>query len=117
MVEDKLIEILETFEYPVRRQGSFASVDDYPDSFFTYWNNASDDSAHYNNNEVGIVWYFDVNFYSNDVEKTYSVLNDAIKALKNKGFIISGRGHDMPSGTITHTGRGIEAKYLECLGG
>lgn len=115
MIEDKLIEILNTFGYEVRRQGAFASVDDYPENFFTFWNNYSEDGSHYNNVEKSVIWNFDVNFYSVDVEKTYSVLNEAIKKLKNQGFIISGRGYDMPSGTITHTGRGVEVTYLEQL--
>lgn len=117
MIEDKLIEILETLDYPVYRQGSLASVDDYPDSFFTFWNNTSFDGSHYDNHEVSILWNFDVNFYSTDVEKTYSVLNGAVVALKNAKFIASGRGYDVPSGTITHTGRGTEVNFLEYLGG
>lgn len=116
-MEDRLIETLEALGYEVYRQGSFTSTEDYPESFFTFWNNTSYDGSHYDNRETSIVWDFDVNFYSTDVEKTHSVLNDAIKALKDRHFIISGRGYDMPSGTITHTGRGVQALFLEELGG
>lgn len=36
-MEDKLIELLESFGYPVFLQGSLGSGDDYPSSFFTFW--------------------------------------------------------------------------------
>lgn len=113
MVEDKLIELLSTFEFPVKRQGTLASPNDYPDHFFTFWNNDSSDGSHYDNANISTVWSFDVNFYSVDVNKCYSVLGEAIQLLKNNGFIMSGKGHDMPSGNITHIGRGIEVTFLE----
>ncbi|MFR7662245.1 MAG: hypothetical protein ACLUZ0_04030 [Coprococcus sp.] len=43
MMEDQLIQLLETFEYPVIRQGSLPEDEVYPDSFFTFWNNDSPD--------------------------------------------------------------------------
>ena len=56
---------------------------------------------------------FDVNFYSVDPEKTYSVLSEAKKKLKEKGFIIYDSGHDVGSDRPTHTGRGIGVLYME----
>lgn len=113
LIEDKLIELLETFGYPVRRQGSFASQDEYPERFFTFWNNDSRDGTHYDNKGVTIVWDFDVNFYSVDVVLCYDVLGKALDLLKQNGFIVSDRGHDMPSGTTSHIGRGAEVLFLE----
>lgn len=112
-MEDKLIEILETFGYPVLRQGSLASDEDYPENFFTFWNNDSPDHSHYDNAEHGTDWDFDVNFYSTDPEKTYAVLRDARIRLKKEKWIIPGKGHDVGSDEITHTGRGIRVYYLE----
>lgn len=112
-MEDKLIEILETFGYPVVRQGSLGPDEEYPDSFFTFWNNDSPDHAHYDNAEYGTEWDFDVNFYSTDPEKTYQVLADARIKLKQNKWIIPGKGYDVASDEVTHTGRGMRAFYLE----
>lgn len=83
-MEDQLIQLLETFKYPVIRQGSLSEEEAYPDSFFTFWNNDSPDHAHYDNTEYGTTWDFDVNFYSTDPAKTYSILSVARKSLKEK---------------------------------
>lgn len=112
-MEDNLIEILQTFGYPVIRQGSIAEGSKYPDHFFTFWNNDSPDHAYYDNRDYGTAWEFDVNFYSVDPEKTYSVLSEARKKLKAEKWIIPGKGYDVLSDEETHTGRGMEAHYLE----
>lgn len=112
-MEDGLITILLTFGYPVIRQGSMSNEEKYPNHFFTFWNNDSNDHAHYDNSNYGTVWDFDVNFYSIDPSLTYSVLLSAKTALKNAGWIISGDGYDVASDEPTHTGRGMNAIYLK----
>ena len=112
-MEDKLIEILETFGYPVIRQGSLGPDEKYLDSFFTFWNNDSPDHAHYDNAEYGTAWDYDVNFYSTDPEKTYKTLADARIKLKQDKWIIPGKGYDVASDEVTHTGRGMRVFYLE----
>lgn len=112
-MEDELITLLSGFGYPVIRQGSMSDSDAYPDNFFTFWNDDSADHAHYDNSEYGITWEFDVNFYSIDPLLTYTVLLDAREALKQAGWIISGKGHDVASDEPTHTGRGISIKFLQ----
>lgn len=112
-MEDRLIEILETFGYPVFRQGSLGKDMAYPDTFFTFWSTDTEDHSHYDNAEYGTVWDFDVNVYSNDPDLTYSKLLEARTALKNDGWIISGKGYDVASDEPTHTGRGMEVTFLE----
>ena len=112
-MEDKLIELLESFGYPVMRQGSLAEDDPYPDSFFTFWNNDSEDSSHYDNEVTSSVYNYDVNFYSSHPALTYNKLRDAITLLKGNGFIISGDGYDVASDEDTHTGRGVNVLYLK----
>ena len=87
--------------------------DKYPDDFFTFWNNESPDHAHYDNTHYGIAWDFDVNFYSNNPSNTYSILEQARGMLQNAGWIIDGRGYDVASDEPSHTGRGMNAKYLQ----
>lgn len=112
-MEDNLIEILSEFGFPVIRQGSLSDDEDYPDNFFTFWNNDSSDHSHYDDSEYGTEWDFDVNFYSINPESTYSFLSQAITNLKSAGWIISGKGYDIASDEPTHTGRGVNAIYLQ----
>lgn len=108
-----LINTLEKFGFPVMLQGSLAEDEPYPESFFTFWNNDTESNMFYDNKEHATVWDFDVNFYSADPEKVDKILNEAKNALKNEGFIISGKGHDVASDEPTHTGRGLRALFKE----
>ena len=112
-MEELLIGILNKFGYPVRRQGSLTEDEQYPEHFFTFWNVDTGDGSHYDNHTVSTVWNFTVNFYSTDPDKTYSELEKARKALKKAGFICPGKGYDVASGEVTHTGRGIDIIFLE----
>lgn len=114
-MEDALIEILSTFKYPVYRQGSMSNDAAYPETFFTFWNNGSPDHAHYDNAEYGSEWDFDVNVYSSNPSLTYSLLDSARTALKAAGWIIPSKGYDIGSDEPTHTGRGMQALYLQTL--
>ena len=109
-MEDLLIEILETFGYPVKRQGSLGN-DPYPDRFFTFWCRDSYDGTYYDNNPISIIEIFDVNFYSIEPDETHLMLKKARVKLKEHGFIVDGAGHDVDSDEQTHTGRGINVMY------
>ena len=113
MLEDKLIELLNSFGYPVRRQGSLIESEEYPNYFFTFWNNDSYDRSHYSNDASGVVYDFDVNFYSINPNMTYSILDEARILLKENGAIITGRGYDVASDEITHTGRGMRVLFIK----
>lgn len=111
-MEDLLIEVLASFGYPVRLQGSLLEDEPYPDHFFTFWNLASEDSSFYDNKEHSTEFVYDVNFYSINPEWVYTKLRAAIAALKEAGFIISGDGYSVASDEPTHDGRGINVLYL-----
>lgn len=112
-MKELLIELLESFGYPVFLQGSLTEDDAYPDSFFTFWNNSTIDGDHFDNDAIAWVWNFDVNFYSIDPELVNTMLLQAKTLLKQNGFIVGGKGYDVASDEPTHTGRGINALYLE----
>ena len=110
-MEDLLIEILQSFEYPVILQGSLLPSEKYPDDFFTFWSRDSG-SKFLSNKEVAIYYTYDVNFYSTDPAKVYTVLRATVEKLREAGFIVSGDGHSVVSDEKTHDGRGIEVTYL-----
>lgn len=91
--------------FPVRMQGSLNPDGRYPDSFFTYWNFESPEGAFYDNNAHLATWGFWVYFYSNDPELVETETKAVIQLLKEKGYIVVGKGEDVNSGRDTHTGR------------
>lgn len=109
MVVDNLIEILEAQEVPVYKQGSMSADAEYPETFITFWNPDSPDHSHYDNEDYGTEWIFNVYVYSSDPEKTYTVLDNIRIALKQAGWICQGKGFDVSSDEETHSGRGLEA--------
>lgn len=112
-MKDRLIQLLQTFGYPVILQGSIDQDEAYPESFFTFWNNDTTDGSHYDNEAISWIWSFDVNFYSTDPTQVNEMLLNAKRLLKANGFIIGGKGHDVFSDEPTHTGRGMTALYVE----
>lgn len=112
-MKENLIELLSTFGYPVRLQGSISADEKYPESFFTFWNNDTEDGSHYDNDAINYVWNFTINFYSTNPTTVNEILLNAKSLLKNNGWIVPGKGYDVPSDELTHTGRAIEALYIE----
>ena len=112
-MKDELIAVLQTLKYPVYQQGSIGSSQKYDDSFFTFWNNDSWDDNHYDNNPASWTWSFDVNFYSTSPALVNSVLLQAKALLVASGWVISGKGHEVASDEITHTGRGMTCLFKE----
>lgn len=105
--EDLLLNVLEEFAYPVIRQGSLGPDEEYPEHFFTFWNNETEETGYYDNEATAQISDFDVNFYSVNPEYTYTKLKEAKKRLKESGFVIVRAGYDVGSDEKTHTGRGM----------
>lgn len=112
-VKQQLIDVLEAFDFPVFLQGSLQEDEPYPDSFFTFWNNDTEDASFFDNNETRTIWNFDVNFYSCEPALVNTMLREAKKSLKAANFIVQGVGYDVVSDEPTHTGRGVEVIYIE----
>lgn len=108
-MEDTLKELLESFGFPVYRQGSLPQT--YPDSFFTFWNTSEDGLSFYDNLPVRVGHSYDVNFYSTNPQNTYDYIRQARSLLEENGWTIPQRGYDLASDEPTHTGRGMEVVY------
>ena len=112
-VKQLLIDTISSFNYPVYQQGSMSNSDQYPDSFFTFFNNETNDDNFFDNQETMTIWDFDLNIYSNDPEVVNTTLLIAKPLLKAAGFIVNGAGYDVLSDEETHTGRGINVLYIQ----
>ena len=112
-IKQLLIDTISSFNYPVKQQGSMSDSDEYPDSFFTFFNNETNDGAFFDNQESITIWDFDLNIYSLDPEVVNSTLRQVKPLLKAAGFIVDGVGYDVLSDEETHTGRGINVLYIE----
>ncbi len=114
-MKDEIVSILEGLKYPVFQQGTMNQEEGYPDSYFTFKNMNTTGDSFYDNEEHKIVWLFIVAFYSNNPKLVNTELLKAKSKLKEKGFIVSGKGYDVESDEPTQTGRGIAVKKIEIL--
>lgn len=103
-MKQKLLDVLNSFGYPVYLQGTLGEDEKYPDTFITFWTESTDDNAHYNNGTHSVDWYFTVILYSSSAKIVNELPQEIRKALKGAGFIPQGKGHDVPSDEVTHTG-------------
>lgn len=109
----QLLETLQSFGYPVYKQGTLGPDAEYDPAFFTFWNFQGDEDSNYDNNPVACAWGYWVYFYSNDELLFDTVIPQVRKLLKENGFILDGREIDLPSDKITHTGKQMTVYKIE----
>lgn len=97
------------------RQGSYSDDSEYPPSFFTFWNFDTPDEGFYDNEANRTVWFWQVYYYTNDPSTIYSAMDDFISKAKAAGFIVEGRGNDIPSDRPDYIGRMVTVKWIENL--
>ena len=115
-MKQKLIDVLEKFcPDNVFLQGTIDDKQEYPETFITFWTNFTDDNSHYDNNVHSVDWQFSVFYYSTNPELVNSIPDQISKALRQAGFIPQGKGNDIPSDRLSHTGWVIDFIYTEIL--
>lgn len=103
-MKSELIELLETFGFPVFLQGSLNPDEAYPDSFFTFWNFDTPEAAFYSDEANRAIWGFWVYFYSTNPQLVEQIPENARQLLKQNGWILQGKGQDISVDRPTHTG-------------
>ena len=103
-MRNELVELLHTFGFPVFRQGSINPAEPYPDSFFTYWINASDDTGFYSGSPFNAIMTIWIYFYSTDFRTVETISESARELLRERGYIVQGKPTDAYSDVPTHTG-------------
>lgn len=107
-MKDKLITALQKYGYPVMLQGTLNPEEAYPETFITFWTDSTDDGAHFDNVTTSFDWAFSVILYSSNPEIVNTFPATMRDDLKAAGFIVQGKGFDVPSGNPTHTGWTLE---------
>lgn len=106
-----LIELLQTFGYPVGLQGSYEEGQDLPETFITFWNYET--NLRYYDNDVKMIEYvYRVYAYSSDPEIVNDLLGKVRKLLLNNNFFCSG-DFDIESGKDDYDAREMEVRYLK----
>lgn len=113
MIKNNLVALLESLGYPAFLQGSLNPDDQYPESFFTFWNFSTPESAFYDDAANRAVWGFWIYFYSVDPLLVEQVPEQARKLLKQNGWILAGKPNDISVDRPTHTGVIITAYIFE----
>lgn len=103
-MKQALLNVLNTFVFPVFLHGSLDINEPFPSSFFTFQVLDSPDKYQFDDAPTKTAWEYQVIFYSDDPHKVEQYSEQSRTALKAAGFIPQGKGHDIPSEEPTHTG-------------
>ena len=103
-MKNEIVVLLETLKFPVFLQGTLNPNDQYPDSFFTFWNFSTPETAFYDDAANRAIWGFWIYFYSVDPALVETVPETARQLLKQNGYILQGKANDISVDRPTHTG-------------
>lgn len=114
-MREQFIALLQTFGLPIFLQGSLNKDSAYPSSFFTYWNDTTEDNAHYDNDTIAFNWQFTIYYYTQNENAAQmdGVFLQIRNLFKQNGWIMTGVGYDVPSDEPTHVGRAIDVYYIQ----
>lgn len=107
-MSEELIDLIESeFGYPVYLQGSMNDSDDYPPSFFTYWNFDSPDEDYFDNQAFSESWWYWIYFYTSSRKEVRETMKKLKSLLESNDYIVEGNGIDAKSDIVSHTGKMI----------
>lgn len=109
----KLEKVFNKMGLAYSRQGSYSNKNEYPPSFFTFWNPNTSEAAFYDDKAHKAIWYWSIFYYTKFPETLYSRMDEFAKLAKEEGFIVEGRGNDIQSDRPDYPGRTITIIYVE----
>lgn len=107
-MDEFLINLLETLGYDVIKQGTLDSEDTPPNAFFTFWNWQAPRDSYYDNKYHKAIYYYQLQFYSNDIFIVDNVVEKAVELLEKNGFELEEEPTDSYSDIPTYTGKTFE---------
>ena len=99
--------------FRVYQQGT--APKDLPAEFVTVWEEPSDDILFADNKPKQCRYEWSLVFYTTDKTKIFSGLQAVIKALKKRGYSISGQGYDASGAFEGYDARAVDVVYIEDL--
>lgn len=108
----ELFDLFESMGYPYFRQGSL-SDDEYPNSFFTFWNYSTPTLRHRDDESKEYSYNIMVYFYTNNPRLVYEVMDEFIALAKQRGFVIEGKSYDTPSDKDNFYGRLVHTRIVK----
>ena len=99
--------------FPVYQQGTAPAV--LPDTFVTVWEDDSSNILHGDNKPVQCRHEWTLIFYTKDKNKIFSGLQTVINALKKRGYLIDGQGHDTSGAWEGYDARAVDVIKIEEL--
>lgn len=107
----ELFDLFDDIGLPYFRQGSL-SDNNYPNSFFTFWNIDTPEMSFYDNDSKRYCEYVQVAFYTNDASLIYSQMDDFISRAKALGFVTQGLARDTNADKADYFGRLVYLRII-----
>lgn len=111
-MKELLIQVLESFGFPVFLHGTLGDDEPFPPAFFTFITVDSPDEYPFDDTPTKTAWEYQITFYSADPRQVKQYAAESRTTLKAAGFIPQGKGRDIPSDEPTHTGWICNYYYL-----
>lgn len=86
-----------------------------PETFVTVWQDFSGDILYADNKAIQCRHEWTLVFYTKDATKIFSGLQAVIKALKKRGYSISGQGYDVGGAWEGYDARAVDVVKIEDL--
>ena len=102
-MDELLIETLKKVGYEVIKQGTIEVDEECPRAFFTYWNWDSPRYEYYDNKHHSVTYYYQIQFFSDDIKIVDVAMNKAVELLENNGFNIDEEPTDTYSDIPNYT--------------
>lgn len=107
-MDEKLISILEQLGFDVIKQGTLDANEDIPQAYFTFWNWQSTRDNHYDNKHRVVIYYYQIQFFSDDVAIVDETVARAVELLESNGFNLEDEPTDGYSDIPNYTGKSFE---------
>ena len=100
-------------QIPVYFEGD--APQDLPNEFFTISEDYTSDNLNADNEALEHLYEFTLKWYTKDLNRLYTGLNDAIKLLKSKDYLIEGVGYQNATYNNTWYSRQVDIEKIDYL--